>query len=68
MEKICVSGHQNFWCKKLEECGLEWRRMASDSQEGQGPHRAVVPIAAAAAVAIIIITMTTTTMMMMIYE
>jgi hypothetical protein len=28
----------------LEECGVEWRSMASNSEEGQGPQRAVVPM------------------------
>jgi hypothetical protein len=44
MERIYVAGHQNFGRKKLEECGIEWRRMRCNSEEGQGPHMAVVPI------------------------
>jgi hypothetical protein len=28
----------------LEECSVEWGRMANKSEEGQGPQRAVVPV------------------------
>jgi hypothetical protein len=42
MGRMCVAGHQSFGCKKLEECGIESRRMASNFEEEQGPHRAVV--------------------------
>jgi hypothetical protein len=41
---MCVAGHQNFGRKELEECGIKWGRMASNSEEGQGPQRAVVPM------------------------
>jgi hypothetical protein len=41
---MCVAGHQNFGCKELEECGIKWGRMAGNSEEGQGPQRAVVPM------------------------
>jgi hypothetical protein len=33
-----------FWCKELEECGIKWGRMADNSEEGQGPQRAVAPM------------------------
>jgi hypothetical protein len=39
-----VAGHKNFGCKELEECGIKWGRMAGNSEEGQGPQRAVVPM------------------------
>jgi hypothetical protein len=39
-----VEGHQNFGCKELEECGIKWGRMAGNSEEGQGPQRAVAPM------------------------
>jgi hypothetical protein len=39
-----VAGHQNFGCKELEECGIKWGRMAGNSEEGQGPQRAVTPV------------------------
>jgi hypothetical protein len=29
---------------ELKECSAEWRRMANNSEEGQGPQRAVVPV------------------------
>jgi hypothetical protein len=35
---------QNLGCKELEECSVEWRRMANDSEEGQGLQMAVVPV------------------------
>jgi hypothetical protein len=41
---MCVAGHQNFGCKELEECGIKWGRMADNSEEGQGPQRAVEPM------------------------
>jgi hypothetical protein len=41
---MCVAGHQNFGCKELEECGIKWGRMAGNSEEGQGPQRAVAPM------------------------
>jgi hypothetical protein len=31
-------------CKELEECSIEWRRMASNPEEGQGSQRSVVPV------------------------
>jgi hypothetical protein len=37
-------GHQDFGCKELEECGNKWGRMADNSEEGQGPQRAVAPM------------------------
>jgi hypothetical protein len=39
-----LAGHKNFGCKELEECSIEWRRMASNPEEDQGSHRAVVPV------------------------
>jgi hypothetical protein len=33
-----------FGCKELEECGIKWGRMAGNSEEGQGPQRAVAPM------------------------
>jgi hypothetical protein len=39
MGRMCVAGH-----KELEECGIKWGRMADNSEEGQGPQRAVAPI------------------------
>jgi hypothetical protein len=44
MGRMCVAGHQNFGCKELEECGIKWGRMGGNSEEGQGPQRAVVPM------------------------
>jgi hypothetical protein len=44
MGRMCVAGHQNFGCKELEECGIKWERMAGNSEEGQGPQRAVSPM------------------------
>jgi hypothetical protein len=44
MGRMCVAGHQNFWCEELEECGIKWGRMAGNSEEGQGPQRAVAPV------------------------
>jgi hypothetical protein len=44
MGRIYVAGHQNFGHKKLEERGIEYKRMARNSEEGQGPHRAIVPM------------------------
>jgi hypothetical protein len=44
MGRMCVAGHQNFGCKELEECGIKWERMAGNSEEGQGPQRAVMPM------------------------
>jgi hypothetical protein len=44
MGRMCVAGHQNFGCKELEECGIKWGRMAGNSEEGQGPQRAVAPM------------------------
>jgi hypothetical protein len=44
MGRMCVAGHQNFWCKELEECGIKWGRMAGNSEEGQGPQRVVAPM------------------------
>jgi hypothetical protein len=41
MGRMCVAGHQNFGCKELDECGIKWGRMAGNSEEGQGPQRAV---------------------------
>jgi hypothetical protein len=41
---MCVAGHKNFECKELEECSIEWGRMASNPEEGQGSQRAVVPV------------------------
>jgi hypothetical protein len=41
---MCVAGHQNFGCKELEECDIKWGRMAGNSEEGQGPQRAVAPM------------------------
>jgi hypothetical protein len=41
---MCVAGHQNFGRKELEECGIKWGRMAGNSEEGQGPQRAVAPM------------------------
>jgi hypothetical protein len=40
----CVAGHQDFGCKEVEECGIKWGRMADNSEEGQGPQRAVAPM------------------------
>jgi hypothetical protein len=37
-----VTGHQNFGRRKLEGCGIELRRMASNSEEDQGPYRTVM--------------------------
>jgi hypothetical protein len=37
-------GTSEFWAQNLEECGIQQRRMACNSEEGQGSHRAVVPI------------------------
>jgi hypothetical protein len=42
--RMCVAGHKNFGCKELEEGSIEWGRMASNSEEGQGSQRAVVPV------------------------
>jgi hypothetical protein len=39
-----MAGHQNFGCKELEECGIKSGRMAGNSEEGQGPQRAVAPM------------------------
>jgi hypothetical protein len=39
-----MAGHQNYVRKKLEEFGIEYRGMASNSEEGHGPHRSVVPM------------------------
>jgi hypothetical protein len=39
-----VAGYKIFGCQELEERCAEWRRMASNSKEGQGPQRAVVPV------------------------
>jgi hypothetical protein len=44
MGRMCVAGHQDFGCKELEECGVKWGRMAGNSEEGQGPQRAVAPM------------------------
>jgi hypothetical protein len=44
MGRMCVAGYQNLGYKELEECSVEWRRMANNSEEGQGPQRAVVPV------------------------
>jgi hypothetical protein len=44
MGNICEEGHQNLGCKELEECGIKWGRMADNSEEGQGPQRAVAPM------------------------
>jgi hypothetical protein len=44
MGRMCVVGHQNFGRKKLEECGIEQRRIVSNSEEGHGPYKAVVPM------------------------
>jgi hypothetical protein len=33
-----------FGYKELEECGIKWGRMAGNSEEGQGPQRAVAPM------------------------
>jgi hypothetical protein len=44
MGRMCVAGHQDFGCKELEECGIKWGRMAGNSEEGQGPKRAVAPM------------------------
>jgi hypothetical protein len=44
MGRMCVARHQNFGRKELEECGIKWGRMAGNSEEGQGPQRAVVPM------------------------
>jgi hypothetical protein len=44
MGRTCVAGHQNFGRKELEECGIIWGRRAGNSEEGQGPQRAVVPM------------------------
>jgi hypothetical protein len=44
MGRMCVAGHQNFGCKELEECGIKWGRIAGNSEEGQGPQRAVAPM------------------------
>jgi hypothetical protein len=41
---MCVAGHQDFGCKELEGCGIKWGRMADNSEEGQGPQRAVAPM------------------------
>jgi hypothetical protein len=42
--RMCVAGHQIFGCKELEECGIKWGRMVGNSEEGQGPQRAVAPM------------------------
>jgi hypothetical protein len=42
--RMCVAGHQDFGFKELEECGFKWGRMAGNSEEGQGPQRAVAPM------------------------
>jgi hypothetical protein len=44
MGRMCVAGHLDFGCKELEECGIKWGRMADNSEEGQGPQRAVAPM------------------------
>jgi hypothetical protein len=44
MGRLCVAGYKIFGCEKLEERCAEWRRMASNSKEGQGPQRAVLPV------------------------
>jgi hypothetical protein len=44
MGRMCVAGHKNFGCKELEECSVEWRRMASNPEEDQGSQRDVVPV------------------------
>jgi hypothetical protein len=44
MGRMCVAGHQNFGCKELEECSIKWGRMAGNSEEGQGPQRALAPM------------------------
>jgi hypothetical protein len=43
MGRLCVAGYKIFGCEELERCA-EWTRMESNSKEGQGPQRAVVPV------------------------
>jgi hypothetical protein len=35
--------YQGSGSGELEECGYEGRRVAEDSEKGQGPHRTVEP-------------------------
>jgi hypothetical protein len=44
MGRMCVAGHNNFGCKELEECSMEWSRMASNPNEDQGSQRVVVTV------------------------
>jgi hypothetical protein len=44
MGRMYVAGRQKFGSKKLEECGIEWRRMARNSENGRGPHTGLVPM------------------------
>jgi hypothetical protein len=44
MGRTCVAGHKNFGCKELEECSINWGRMASNPEEGQGSQRAAMPV------------------------
>jgi hypothetical protein len=44
MGRMCATGHQNFGCKELEKCVIKLGRMADNSEEGQGPQRAVAPV------------------------
>jgi hypothetical protein len=44
MGRMCVVGHQDCGRQKMEECAIECRIIASNSEEGQGPHRVVVPM------------------------
>jgi hypothetical protein len=40
----CGPRYQAFRREELEEVGIKWGRMEEAFEEGQGPHRAVVPM------------------------
>ena len=44
MGRLCPTGHKDIGNKELEERSTEQTGMAGASEEGQGPHRAVMPL------------------------
>ena len=44
MGRLCPAGHTDIGNRELEECSTEQTGMARASEEGQSPHRAVVPL------------------------
>jgi hypothetical protein len=50
-----MAGHQNLSCKKLKKHSAEYKLIASNSKQGQGPYRAVRSMVVVVVVVVVLV-------------